>query len=82
MVDHVKVELEIIQNELSKVGVKVPMSAISQWSVTNRARAEQWAIKKRWKGLKKPPCPKSHLIHIAKFPRPRVLNRWVLNSIK
>jgi hypothetical protein len=77
--DPIKVELEIVQSELRKVGVEVPIDVIAKWSIRDRSKIEQWAIHKRWSQMKRPPCPPDHAGIRAVLVRPRLLNRWVLN---
>lgn len=78
MEDQVMAELEIIRSELQKVGLNVPVRSIAKWSVSDRARVEQWAIHKRWASLKKPPCPPDHTFQTNPV-RPHVLDWWVKN---
>lgn len=79
--DLVTPELQIIKDELKKVDVDVPIEVIASWSIEDRAAAEQWAIRKRWKTLSRPPCPASHAAELLHAPlvRPRILHRWVVN---
>jgi hypothetical protein len=72
---HVLVELEIIRHELGKVGVNVPIEVLSKWRIDSRAKAEQWAIKTRWRKMKKPPCPAGH--SLTPGPLPAVLKKWM-----
>jgi len=78
MEDQVKEELAIVRSELRCVGVDVPLKVIAEWSVEDRAKAEQWAIHKRWSKISRPPCPPDHKVP-DKLVRPRILNRWVAN---
>ena len=72
---HVLVELEIIRHELGKVGVNVPIEVLSEWRIGSRAKVEQWAIKARWRKMKKPPCPAGH--SLVPGPLPEVLKKWM-----
>lgn len=75
---HVLVELEIIREELLKVGVRVPLEVLSKWKISSRAQAEQWAIKKRWSTMDRPPCPKGFKIQPG--PTPAVVKKWMVES--
>lgn len=66
MAKQIVTELEIIQSELNMVGVLVPLEDMTKWSVPVRAEVEQWAIRERWKSLKRLPCPLEH-IHFLKM---------------
>jgi len=74
----VKVELEIIQDELKLVGAVVPLKALQKWSIHRRAQAEQWAIKQHWSKIKHPPCPKGHSLAVP--PVPAVVKRWLRSA--
>lgn len=37
-------ELKIVRSELKKAGADVPLDTLKQWSVRDRAYAEQWAL--------------------------------------
>lgn len=76
----VEVELAIVIEELEVVGVWVPHSVIRRWSIGNRSRAEQWAIRKRWLSLSHPPCPVGH--RRAPGPIPAVVKRWLRHPRK
>lgn len=53
--DAVQVECEIIRSQLRRVGRKVPLRDILDWTIAERVAAEQWAVAKRWSTLKDPP---------------------------
>lgn len=37
-------ELKIVRSELKKAGANVPLDELKQWSIRDRAYAEQWAL--------------------------------------
>lgn len=55
MEDAIKVECEILQSQLERVGRKIPLAEIVNWPVAQRVQAEQWAVAKHWSTLKNPP---------------------------
>jgi len=73
---HVLAELEIIQDELLKVRVVVPLEVLSKWKVSSRAQVEQWAIKLRWSTMEQPPCPRGFVF--VPGPMPAVVKEWVV----
>ncbi len=77
MEDQVQVELEIIQEELKRAGANVPLDVLAKWSIKARARIEQWAIRKRWATMKRPPCPKGHKITVPVTPS--MVKKWLVN---
>ena len=68
MTDCVTVELEIIQEELKKAGVEVPVFFIRTWSIELRAEVEQWAIRKKWYLQQHWPAPVGHDTSVPYMP--------------
>jgi len=75
MTEYEKVELDIIHDELRHVGVSVPVKVLALWKIESRARVEQWAIRKRWATLVRPPYPSDHCWQPG--PIPAVVKKWM-----
>lgn len=63
-----QVECEILQDQLKKVGEVLSLEEIESWPIPKRVRIEQWATRKRWSTLKRPPCPAGHDLTVPPKP--------------
>lgn len=71
-------ELEIIQRELTLVGVQVPVKVIGTWKLCTRARVEQWAIRKRWSRMQ---CLPKFAKVLPPGRMPNVIKQWSAPSV-
>jgi len=55
-------ELKIIKEELEGRGVTVPLSELKEWTIQDRAYAEQWALKVEGVELPEVAKPYAHTI--------------------
>lgn len=69
---YIETEIEFVVKSLEAVGINITKDEVATWNITDRAMAEQWAIRLRWQKMKRPPCPPNHQRNL--FPAPKVLD--------